>query len=95
MQALIWIQMVQFRTIWFSMDQFGTSHTNLRQPHIFKHQIYIKIFILHSSKYGIIEKKFWTFVWLQNVFCSFEGMYNQAVYDGMNMLIMWWNKQWT
>jgi len=34
MQALVWLRRVRFRAIWF-----GTSYANLRQPHIFKHQI--------------------------------------------------------
>jgi len=34
MQALVWLHMVQFRAVWFSVIQFGTSYTNLRQPHI-------------------------------------------------------------
>ena len=48
MQALVWLQMVQFRAI-----QFVASYMNLR-PHIFKHQIYGKNLILHSSKYVIL-----------------------------------------
>jgi len=38
MQALVWLQMVQFKAIQFGAVQFVTSYMNLR-PHIFKHQI--------------------------------------------------------
>jgi len=29
MQALVWLHMVRFRAIWFSVVQFSTSYTNL------------------------------------------------------------------
>jgi len=35
----VWLHTVLFRIIWFDMVQFGTSYTNLRCPHILKHQI--------------------------------------------------------
>jgi hypothetical protein len=37
MQALVWLQMVQFRVIQFDAVQFIASYMNLR-PHIFKHK---------------------------------------------------------
>jgi hypothetical protein len=39
MQTLVWLHMVLFRAVWCGMAQFITSCVNLRQPHIFKHQI--------------------------------------------------------
>jgi len=39
MQTLVWLGMVWFRVIWFGTVQLSTSYENLRQPHIFKHQI--------------------------------------------------------
>ena len=36
MQALVWLQ---FKAIWFRAVQFCPSYANLRQPHIFKHQV--------------------------------------------------------
>jgi hypothetical protein len=35
MQALVWLCMVQFRVIWWSVVRFGISYVNLRQPHTF------------------------------------------------------------
>ena len=35
MEASVWLRMVRFRVIWF-----GASCSNLKQPHIFKHEIY-------------------------------------------------------
>ena len=58
MQALVWFHMVQFRAIRFGRIQFRSSHTNLKQPHIFKHQMYGKNLALHSSKYGISKLPF-------------------------------------
>ena len=55
MQALAWLLMLQFAAILFGAVHFGTGHTNLRQPHKFKHQISGKNLILHSSKYGIMQ----------------------------------------
>jgi hypothetical protein len=48
MQGLVWLNMVRFRVI-----RFGVSYTNLRRPHIFKHQIQGKNLVFHSSKYGM------------------------------------------
>jgi len=39
MQAMVWLRTVQFRAIWFVAVQFGASHANLRQIHIFECQI--------------------------------------------------------
>jgi len=38
-QALLWLCMVQFTVIQFGAARFSVSHTNLRQPYAFKHQI--------------------------------------------------------
>jgi len=37
--AMVWPGMVLFRAIRFGAARFCPSYTNLRQPHIFKHQI--------------------------------------------------------
>jgi hypothetical protein len=63
MQVLVWLYVVQF----------GTSQANLRQPDIFKHQIYGKNRVLHLGKYGTLkwifkkwDEKAWTvLLWLR------------------------------
>lgn len=50
MQGFVWLHTVRIRVI-----QFGTSYTNLRWPHICKHQIWRKNLIFHSSKYDSRE----------------------------------------
>jgi len=39
MQALVWFNTVMSRVIQLGAAHFGASHANLRQSHIFKHQI--------------------------------------------------------
>jgi len=39
-QALVWLIMVWYRVIQFGAVPLSASNANLRQPHIFKHQIY-------------------------------------------------------
>jgi hypothetical protein len=39
MQGLVWLHLDRFRVNGFGAVQFGTPHLNLRQPHIFEHQI--------------------------------------------------------
>ena len=47
--------MVRFRAILFGAVHFGTGYINVRQPHIFKHQISGKNLVLLSSKYGMMQ----------------------------------------
>jgi hypothetical protein len=54
-QVLAWFLMVQFRAILFGVVHFGTGYINLRQPHIFKHQISGKNLVLLSSKYSMMQ----------------------------------------
>jgi len=39
MQTLVWLNMVWFRVIQFGTFWLDTSYMNLRQSHIWKHQI--------------------------------------------------------
>ena len=55
MQALAWLLMVQFRAILFGAVHFGTGYTNLRQSHIFKHQISGENLVLYLNKYGMMQ----------------------------------------
>ena len=50
MHAMVWLGMVLFRAIQFGAARFCPWYTNLRQPHIFKHQIESTNLTLHSSK---------------------------------------------
>jgi len=58
MQALVLLNMGQFRAIWFDVVPFNASYAYLRQPHIFKPhgKKEKKKIILHSSKYGSFAK---------------------------------------
>ena len=42
---------------WFGSDWCSVLYANLRQPHIFKHQISGKNLVLHLSKYGTLMKR--------------------------------------
>jgi hypothetical protein len=61
MHALVWLHVVRFRAIPFGAVRFSASFANLKLPHILKHQIYRKNFILHSSKLGNVQKVSMTF----------------------------------
>jgi len=57
MQTLVWLHVFRFKVIHFGAVCFSTSFVNLRWPHVFKHQISVKILILYSNKYCILNSR--------------------------------------